>query len=172
MVIKRTQKTLMGIAIGFVAAVIALVLWSAGILDRWEYTTWTWRVSLLARPGPATTKIKIILLDQASLDWGKEENHWSWPWPREVYAPLIDFCTRGGAKAIIFDVLYTEPSVYGVRDDEALDGGHSPGLALRCAACPRRRIRHRDFLADGYPRSNAALRERLSRHQPERPCSS
>ena len=121
MVIKRTQKTLMGIAIGFVAAVISLVLWSAGLLDRWEYTTWTWRVSLLARPGPATTKIKIILLDQASLDWGKEENHWSWPWPREVYAPLIDFCTRGGAKAIIFDVLYTEPSVYGVRDDEALE---------------------------------------------------
>jgi adenylate cyclase len=120
MVINKTRKTLLGLALGAGAALLSLLLWFHGVLDRWEFTTWAWRVELLARPGPATPKVKVILLDQASLDWGEEANGWSWPWPREVYAPLIDFCRRGGARAIIFDVLFTEPSVYGVGDDEKL----------------------------------------------------
>ncbi len=120
MVITRTKKILFGVLIGVGSASLALLLWSTGSLDRWEFTTWTWRVELLARPGAATPKVKVILLDQASLDWGKEVNGWSWPWPRQVYAPLIDFCRRGGARAVLFDVLYTEPSVYGVADDELL----------------------------------------------------
>jgi adenylate cyclase len=60
------------------------------------------------------------LLDQASLDWGKNENGWAWPWPRTVYGAVLDFCKRGGAKAVAFDVLYTEPSVYEAADDAAL----------------------------------------------------
>ncbi|HQN18777.1 MAG TPA: adenylate/guanylate cyclase domain-containing protein, partial [Syntrophobacteraceae bacterium] len=120
MVIKKSQKTLLGLAIGTGAALLALLLWTQGSLDRWEFATWAWRVEMLARPGPATSRVKIILLDQASLDWGKETNGWPWPWPRQVYGPIIDFCRRGGARTIIFDVLYTEPSVYGVADDELL----------------------------------------------------
>jgi adenylate cyclase len=120
MIIKKTQKTLLGIAIGAAAALLSLCLWMFGTLERWELATWAWRVELLARPGPGTPKVKTILLDQASLDWGKTTNGWSWPWPRQVYGPIIDFCRRGGARAIIFDVLYTEPSVYGVADDELL----------------------------------------------------
>jgi adenylate cyclase len=120
MVVGSIQKTLLGIAVGAAAALLSLSLWMFGALDRWELATWAWRVELLARPGPATPRVKVILLDQASLDWGKAANGWSWPWPRQVYGPIIDFCRRGGARAIIFDVLYTEPSVYGVADDELL----------------------------------------------------
>jgi adenylate cyclase len=116
----KTRKIAWGLGLGAGAAALALLLWSSGLLDRWEYTAWAWRVALFARPGAATPKVKVILLDQASLDWGKEANGWSWPWPREVYGPLIDFCRRGGARAIMFDVLYTEPSLYGVADDQAL----------------------------------------------------
>ncbi|WP_352408721.1 CHASE2 domain-containing protein, partial [Lawsonibacter hominis] len=32
----------------------------------------------------------------------------------------MDFCRRAGAAAVAFDVLYTEPSSYGVSDDAAL----------------------------------------------------
>jgi len=120
MVLTKTRKTLLGVVIGSGAALMALLLWLLGTLERLEYATWAWRVASLARPGPATPRIKLILLDQASLDWGKETNGWSWPWPRQVYAPIIDFCRRGGARAVIFDVLYTEPSLYGVADDRLL----------------------------------------------------
>jgi len=116
----KGKKFREGIGIGAVAAAISLVLWMTGALDRWEFNTWAWRVEFFAKPGIATDKIKLILLDQASLTWGEKENGWSWPWPREVYGPIIDYCKRSGARAVIFDVLFTESSVYGVQDDHAL----------------------------------------------------
>ena len=126
----KSKKLVHGLLVGLLSALVAAGFWAAGWLDRWEYTTWAWRVRYFAHPGPTTDKIKVILLDQASLDWGKEQNGWSWPWPREVYGPIIDFCARGGAKVVAFDVLYTEPSMYGVSDDESLSAaiGRAPAF--------------------------------------------
>jgi adenylate cyclase len=103
---------------GLTAVLLAQIPQSAKLLDQWEYTTWSWREKILAQPSPYTQDIKIILLDQASLDWGASVNGLSWPWPREAYAPIIRFMQRAGAKIIAFDVLYTEASVYGVEDDQ------------------------------------------------------
>jgi adenylate cyclase len=111
------RKILSGAAVGLGAALVALLLWFLGALDRWENATWSWRVKAFARPSAATSRIKIILLDQQSLDWGKNESGLSWPWPREVYGPILEFCRRAEAKAVAFDVLYTEPSSSGVADD-------------------------------------------------------
>jgi adenylate cyclase len=129
------KKLLRGGAIGVLAGVLALAGWRFGLFDRWEAAAWTWRVRYFAWPGQATSRIKLILLDQASLDWGKNELGLSWPWPREVYGPLIDFCRRGGAKAVAFDVLYTESSVYSVNDDITLGKaiGRSPPFAAALA---------------------------------------
>jgi adenylate cyclase len=107
----RGRKAVQGILVGVISGALALGLAIPGLLDSFEGRTWDWRVRLLARPGAATERIALIVLDQASLDWGKEVNGLSWPWPRETYAAVADFCRRGGAKALAFDVLYTEPSV-------------------------------------------------------------
>ncbi|MDD5475522.1 MAG: CHASE2 domain-containing protein, partial [Syntrophales bacterium] len=113
-------KLLQGLAAGIVGAFVAVAFFLPGWLDHWEARTWDWRVNLLARPSPHTEKIRLIFLDQASLDWAAYENHLSWPWPREVYGPIIQFCKRAGARSLAFDVLFTEPSRYGVWDDNAL----------------------------------------------------
>jgi adenylate cyclase len=115
------QKLLRGVGLGAASAAVALLLWGFGWLHWWEARTWDWRAIALCKPGLATDSIRLVLLDQSSLDWGKEEeNSQSWPWPRELYSPIIDFCTRGDAKVIAFDVLFTEPSGYGVEDDQVL----------------------------------------------------
>lgn len=119
------KKLLLGLLAGAIGFALALALWIPGWFDLWEGKTWDWRVNLLARPGPATGKVRLILLDQNSLDWGKTENGLSWPWPREMYNPILDFCRRQGAKAVVFDVLFTEPSGYGVDDDRSF------GTAIR-----------------------------------------
>jgi adenylate cyclase len=108
---------------------LTLVLWTSGFLDAWEAKSWDWRVGLMAKPGKTTSDICLILLDQNSLDWAKEVNALTWPWPREVYGAIVNFCKRSGAKAIAFDVLFTDPSKYGVEDDAAFakaifDFGH------------------------------------------------
>jgi adenylate cyclase len=104
---------------GAAGAVVALVLWLPGALEGFEARTWDVRARLFAKPGSGTSSVVTILLDQKSLEWGKKENSLSWPWPREIYGAIADFCARAGAKALVFDVFYTEPSVYGVSDDQA-----------------------------------------------------
>ena len=114
------EKFVKGALVALASAAAALFLWTSGVLDRWEYRTWDWRASVMARPAPSTGKIRLVLLDQNSLDWGQRENGLSWPWPREVYGALIGYLQRAGAKSVAFDVLFTEPSKYGAGDDRAL----------------------------------------------------
>lgn len=109
-----------GAVAGLGAALLALALMAAGWLDPWEARTYDWRAKVLAGPGKASDQIRVILLDQNSLDWGQAENGLTWPWPREIYGAIIDFCQRAGARAIGLDVLFTEPSTYGQADDLAL----------------------------------------------------
>ncbi|SMP41151.1 adenylate cyclase [Desulfonatronum zhilinae] len=105
---------------GLAAAFLALLPWSLGFWEQWEAKTWDMRVAWLAAPGSATEDIALILLDQQSLDWGHEQGGLGWPWPREVYTAVVDFCRRGGAASLTFDVLFLEPSAYGVEDDAVL----------------------------------------------------
>ena len=117
----RQSRLIRALVIGAVGACLAIVIsFIPGFLEGFERQTWDWRVRALSKPGAATEDVALILLDQNSLNWGEEEYGLSWPWPREVYTYIIDFCSRAGAKALAFDVLYTEPSAYGVYDDETL----------------------------------------------------
>ncbi len=118
--VKRGSKPLRALGIALVASLVAIALWRLGWLRSWEAPTWAWRARFFAARETPSPKIKLILLDQASLDWAEQENGWGWPWPREVYGAIASFCKRGGAKALAFDLLYTESSVYGVPDDEAM----------------------------------------------------
>lgn len=124
-----------GLIVGLVAGVLGAVLWMVGSLDRFENLTWDWRVRQLARPSDASRSVVLVLVDQASLDWGSQTNGWPWPWPREVYTAVVDFCRRAGARTITFDMLFTEPSFFGVADDELLGGvlGASRDAVVGCA---------------------------------------
>ena len=120
------KKLLQGLVAGGIGFVLALALWIPGWLETWEGKAWDWRVNLLAKPGRATDRDPPYpSADQNSLDWGKKENSLGWPWPREIYNLILDFCRHQGAKAVFFDVLFTEPSNYGVADD------HSFGEAIK-----------------------------------------
>jgi len=113
------RRLLYGLLTGLAGLVLAWVLSLTGLLATFEARAFDWRAQILA-PKTAPAAVRLIVLDQASLDWAKKENGLSWPWPREVYAAILDFCRRGGAAAVAFDALFTEPSSYGVSDDAAL----------------------------------------------------
>ena len=126
-------KILQAALVGLAGCAFALVLWTFGWLETWEAKTWDWRASLLAKPGMATDDIRVILLDQNSLDWARTSRGWTWPWPREVYAAIVDYCRRSGAKALAFDALLYESSRYGVEDDAIF--GQAVSAFGRVAGC-------------------------------------
>jgi len=112
------KKLLHALLIGLGAGVFSLVLWRLGALDSIEGAIWAHRVQLLARPSAVTPAIKIIAVDQQSLEWMLEQDQsLTWPWPRQVYAPILSFLKRGQAKVVAFDMIFEHPSAKGVEDD-------------------------------------------------------
>jgi len=73
-------------------------------------------MQLFSNSSQADSEIILILIDQNSLDLYAEQGI-SWPWWRQMYIPLIKFCRQGGARAVFFDFIFSESSVYGVDDD-------------------------------------------------------
>lgn len=107
-------------AVAAAAGLLALALWGAGLLDGVEGALWSYRVLGLAHKSPYTDRVRLIVIDQKSLDYmEKVDPDLTWPWPRQAYAPIVNFCKRAGAKVLVFDIIYDQPSVRGVEDDKA-----------------------------------------------------
>lgn len=67
---------------------------------------------------PYNDDIVFIEVDQQSIIWAEENKGWTWPWPREAYAELVDFISATDVNSIAFDIFYADNSVYGKEDDE------------------------------------------------------
>ena len=115
-----SRSTLLrGLLVGIAASLAALLLWLFGALELFEARTWDARVRAIAPFREPDSRVVLILLDQASLDWARDAMGLTWPWPREVYSYIVNFVSRADASALAFDVLYLEPSGYGVFDDQS-----------------------------------------------------
>lgn len=116
---ETTRKLTAALLIGITAALAAWGSGAAGGLDAFEHIAWDFRQKFFARPAGPNVPIRVILLDEQSLEWGRVMGL-TWPWPYEVYTPIIAFCRQSGAKAVAFDVQFTEPGRYGPADDKKL----------------------------------------------------
>lgn len=123
----RTKRQA-ALALTLIAVVLALGLELSGVLSPYSLKTldlFFRRVSLPA----ASPEVVLVTVAQPDLDFFKDRGV-TWPWPRQLYGPMVDFCRRGGARAVIFDLLFTETSSYGPEDDQRLAqaltaGGHA-----------------------------------------------
>jgi len=110
------QKTIRTIVLGLAIGLLILILHGAGLFRSLEWKSWDHRLRTLADSQSASDEIVILLVDQQSLDFYEQEGL-GWPWPRQLYAAAVQFCQASGARAVVFDVLFTESSVYGLEDD-------------------------------------------------------
>lgn len=103
---------------GLLAAVGVLVLLArpTTLGQVLELKTLDWRFRALAEPARHDPDIVLVAVDQPSLD-ALEAQDVYWPWPRSLYVPLLSFLKRGGAKVVVFDALFSNPSPYGQAED-------------------------------------------------------
>ena len=125
MAINRT-RTLAGALIGLVAGFAAFGLGYTPLFESWERRTLDIRSRIFADARHADPSIVAVVIDQSSIDrvaalpadGGLDVG---WPWPRDYYAAIADFVMRSGARAVAFDMILSERSIYtriGYSDDD------------------------------------------------------
>jgi class 3 adenylate cyclase/CHASE2 domain-containing sensor protein len=116
---KTLSKTIAAPIIAVLIFAAMLVLHFLGAFDYLEFKTYDLRVRLMAPYSRPSDEIIVVLLDDQSLNWAQENRGWSWPWPRAAYAEIVDYMNVSKAASIVFDVIFSEPSLYGPEDDAA-----------------------------------------------------
>ncbi|HSB52393.1 MAG TPA: CHASE2 domain-containing protein, partial [Dissulfurispiraceae bacterium] len=93
--------------------VLSLAIGTSGLFKGFELKAYDLLSKTLNPPGSAAPVV-IVKVDQGSLDSLNGEGI-TWPWPRQVYAALIEYLSE--AEAVFLDILFLEPSSYGNQDD-------------------------------------------------------
>src|SRR5579859_2375564 len=101
------------LAIGFV--LLAFDSRLSRMLTRASYD-WSFRLTRFARPDLADSDVAIIYIDEASLN--ELNGNLSVPLKRSLHARLLDRLKEDGAKAVVMDVLFTDPNVNDANGDE------------------------------------------------------
>ena len=115
---QKTKRLILNLFLLFFTTSISVVMFFFNSFEFLENKFYDSRIKFSGHFTKASEDICLITLDQESLDWAKEEMGWSWPWPRAAYADIVNYFKLTNSNALIFDVLFTEPSVYGPEDDE------------------------------------------------------
>ncbi|MDX1558207.1 MAG: CHASE2 domain-containing protein [Marinobacter sp.] len=96
--IKTTPWTL-----GLILLALLLLIQTTELPQRLDY--WLYDQAITSNPVEASDEVVLVTIDELSLNrLGR------WPWPRHLHAELIDKLDQAGAKAIVFDILFAEPS--------------------------------------------------------------
>jgi adenylate cyclase len=97
---------------GGAATLLVAGLFALGAFERFELDAYDLRLQKTADPSRADPDIVTVMIGQASLDFFARvsPDSGAWPWTRDYYIPVVEYCRRGGAKAIVIDLVFTEQS--------------------------------------------------------------
>jgi hypothetical protein len=99
-----------GTAAGFPAGAIAFALGGTTLLSSYEARTLDWRQRAFARPTAAVDKVAVVLLDDFSIEAAESVEGVEYPWARDFYEPIVFFLKEAGARAVVFDLYFADPS--------------------------------------------------------------
>ncbi len=92
----------MTVALALVAGVLVTLVLALGVMEPLELPARDRAMRALPEePAKATC---VIAIDEVSL-----RVRGPWPWPRATLAEIVDRCARSGARAIVLDILLSEP---------------------------------------------------------------
>ncbi len=104
---------LLALAIALIAIIeLSALHWLLPLENRVsDYFVRTHALTLKADPD-----IVIVDIDEKSLA-SMADTAGSWPWPRSVHGELVEAIERQQPKAIVFDILFTDPDIYRPESD-------------------------------------------------------
>lgn len=114
-----SNKIAISLAIAILILIITISGYRQGTFDKPEYFLHDVQARLLRSDKAADPKIKIILVDEAALK-AMDNIAGRWPWPRAIWGDLLDYLAMGGARAVLFDILFIEQDIANKTNDKVL----------------------------------------------------
>jgi adenylate cyclase len=103
------HKLAVGLGLGVATAAIVLAVAASGdLLDRYELTTYDWRMRLAEDPAGVNKNIVFIEINDLSIRQLQEGFKMRWPWPRLAIGLAIEFLRRAPAKVVAIDIAFPE----------------------------------------------------------------
>ncbi len=113
------KKIIISVLIAVLVFIATISFYSLGLFEKPEYYLYDLQAKLLRSDKASNSKIKVILIDEASLK-SVADIAGRWPWPRAIWSDLLDFLSIGGARTVLFDLLFLERDRYNESNDQAL----------------------------------------------------
>ena len=101
------------LVVGALAAAIGIGAYATDVFKRQELDTVDARFSVRG-PKDSTPEVAVVAIDDVTFSRLGVQ----WPFPRSLHGKLIDRLRKAGAKTIVYDVQFTEPTA--PREDNAL----------------------------------------------------
>lgn len=115
---KKVKKIRSVFLVSFCACFFVILVNLTGIFGYLENKTYDYIMRMTSGFTKPSEDIILVILDQGSIEWGTDKNGWGWPWPRSAYGELVEFLDEGNAATCTFDIIFSDPSLYGYEDDE------------------------------------------------------
>ena len=109
---KKQHKRVV-LVIGIIATLFAIIITSTGLFKTLESRSIDWRFNLRGKVKPVSPVI-IVAIDDSSFANMPER----WTWPRTFYAKVVENLKKWGAKAIVFDMVFSESTAKNPKEDK------------------------------------------------------
>ncbi|WP_025321780.1 CHASE2 domain-containing protein [Deferrisoma camini] len=126
---------LAGLGVGLLLSGAGVGMWGLGAFVRAEGWTLDLRMRWTRKDARLPEEVAVVLVDEASLGF-MDSRVGRWPWPRRVWADVTEFLFLGGARRVVWDILFTEAQGAAPEDradDRALAEATAAGPVVHAA---------------------------------------
>lgn len=106
----RKQQRRIPLIAGSVVVVLIAVLGTTGLFSRADVYAWDICTRLAGGWHQPDPRVVLVAVDQSSIDFFAD-NGVLWPWPRDMWARLIEVASEAGAAGVVFDILFDDPGI-------------------------------------------------------------
>jgi len=99
------KKILIALSVSTLVFTVTILAYYNGVFEKPDLFAFDAKSKLFRADKIPPGSIKVILVDDASIK-ALEGVAGRWPWPRKIWADLLEFMKIGGAKAVLFDILF------------------------------------------------------------------
>jgi adenylate cyclase len=101
------NKKIISLIVALLILITTSLTYKQGGFAKPEFYLYDIQAKLLRADKTASPKVKVILVDEASLKY-MDSKAGRWPWPRAIWGDVLEYLSIAGARAVLFDILFIE----------------------------------------------------------------